>query len=74
MRQIIQDDQIVFVTREAKDGICLEITMNKIKGRAALDVEIEREYENGSRVDMHDKGSQRGPCYKIYLSYWRAWT
>jgi hypothetical protein len=32
MRENIQDDQIVFVTREAEDRRCPEITMNKIKG------------------------------------------
>jgi hypothetical protein len=32
MRKIIQNDQVVFVTRKAEDRGGLEITMNKIKG------------------------------------------
>jgi hypothetical protein len=32
MRKVIQNDQVVFVTREAKDRRCPEITVNKIKG------------------------------------------
>jgi hypothetical protein len=32
MREVIQNDQVVFVTREAKDRRSPEITMNKVKG------------------------------------------
>ena len=36
MGEIIQDDKIVFVTREAQDERGPEITMNKIKGLGSL--------------------------------------
>jgi hypothetical protein len=32
MREVIQNDQVLFVTREAEDRRSLEITMDKIKG------------------------------------------
>jgi hypothetical protein len=68
MRKVIQNDQVVFVTREAKDRRCPEITVNKIKCLINHGRVIEKE-ENDDRVDMHDKGSHKGPYYKIYLSY-----
>jgi hypothetical protein len=32
MREVVQNDQVVFVTRETDDKRSLEITMDKIKG------------------------------------------
>jgi hypothetical protein len=36
VREVIQNDQIVFVTREAEDRRGLEIIMDKVKGLSSL--------------------------------------
>jgi hypothetical protein len=36
VREVVQNDQIVFVTREAEDRRGLEIIMDKVKGLSSL--------------------------------------
>jgi hypothetical protein len=62
MGVVVQNDQIVFVTREAEDRRSSEITVDKDQmSEQPWTWKWKKEDESDGRADNHDRGAQRSP-------------
>jgi hypothetical protein len=62
MGVVVQNDQIVFVTREAEDRRSPKITVDKDQmPEQPWTWKWKKEDESDSRADKHDRGAQRSP-------------
>jgi hypothetical protein len=74
MGVVVQNDQVVFVAREAEDRRRPEITVDKIKGLNSLGRGSGKRKIGATTELTSMTGAQKSPEYRICLSGWKAGT